>query len=895
MQLNSVKELEIRMLMKRKIPNKLQWLLYYSVTFTITCLFIYMLQIFYNRSFIYTQSGIGDGLLQHYTVLMYYGKWLRSILSNIFIKHRFSIQNWDMSIGLGADVASTFHYYGLGDPLNLLAVFVPAVHTEALYNFLVLFRLYLAGVTFWIYCRNHGYRNAMVLPGAVIYVFSFYTITLSVLHPFFLNPLIYFPLVLLGIDFFMEKGKISVFIISCMMAAYANFYFFYMMSIFMVLYAVIRYITLFAAERSVKHLMRMIAKVVCCYLGAVTAALPVLLPSAAVVLSGERTGSGVEVPVFYEPAYYLKLIIAFVNASADHYAALGYTSVGLLAVIMLFFCTGKKEKLPLKTAFVLGTVFLMIPFCGHVLNGFGYAVNRWVWAYDFVAALIVVDRMPQIVENVGKTAWIVLAGMLVFALPTFGYRTVGDRKKIMVSAALLVCAGMAALLWTVAVTWKRRKASMPMFLGMIIMNLFLNAFSFYSPYGGNDIENHGKAGQAYAERMDGFYRLLDEAEIDRADVRIDTVHMGFGGAQVNGAMLHQSYGTSFYFSMNDSSASSFIRDMELPVSTDISYTDMDARSFVEAQLGCRYCVVRKGDEMYLPYGYDKQVVSGDGYAVYESAFALPLVYSYDSYLDQDNYDSLTAVQKQQATLKTCVLEGHADGIRKEEAQCLEFTDRRIAAVVDACTEGIEVDGNRIIVSKEGASLYISADEAECTERYLAFQNLWYDGDGAGISNITVTDGQRQMQFQVRSPSNVQYSDIHDLMCNLGYRENHSTEYTVTFGSAGTYSYDGMEIVDQPVDDLAELTKQRRRDSIRYTIGEDVVVMDVQLDAPRIVYAAVPYSKRWKVYVNGRRAECARANGFGIGVCVEAGIHRIELRYESCNAAALWNGKWNQRK
>lgn len=388
--------------------RKLRWPFCYSAVFAVACLFVYALQIFYKRSFIYTQLGIGDGRLQHYTVLMYYGRWLRRILSNIFIEHRFSIPNWDMSIGLGADVAATLHYYGLGDPLNLLAVFVPARYTEALFNFLVLFRLYLAGVSFFVYCRHHKYQNAGILPGAVIYVFSFYTISLCIKHPFFLNPLIYFPLLLLGIDLLMEKGKAAVFIAACVLAAYVNFYFFYMMSVLMFLYAVIRYVSLFGSKWSVKHLLCMIAKFVCCYLGAVTTALPVLLPSAAVVLSGERTGRGVKIPLFYEPVYYLKLIIAFVNASADHYAALGYTSVGLIAVVMLFFYTGKKEKRPLKTAFLIGSVFLMIPFCGHVLNGFGYATNRWVWAYGFIAALIVVDRMPQIIENAGKTVWAAL-------------------------------------------------------------------------------------------------------------------------------------------------------------------------------------------------------------------------------------------------------------------------------------------------------------------------------------------------------------------------------------------------------------------------------------------------------------------------------------------------------
>ena len=42
---------------------------------------------------------------------------------------------WDMNIGYGSDILTTLHYYVIGDPLTLLSVFVPAEHTETLYEF----------------------------------------------------------------------------------------------------------------------------------------------------------------------------------------------------------------------------------------------------------------------------------------------------------------------------------------------------------------------------------------------------------------------------------------------------------------------------------------------------------------------------------------------------------------------------------------------------------------------------------------------------------------------------------------------------------------------------------------------------------------------------------------
>ena len=103
---------------------------------------------------------------------------------------------------------------------------------------------------------------------------------------------------------------------------------------------------------------------------------PVFIPSALAVLGSGRAGTSSNISGIYELIYYIKLPIAFMNASADYYAALGYGAVGVLTVLLLFFKMKLKEKLGFKVAFALGTIFLMFPFFGHVLNGFGYVTNR---------------------------------------------------------------------------------------------------------------------------------------------------------------------------------------------------------------------------------------------------------------------------------------------------------------------------------------------------------------------------------------------------------------------------------------------------------------------------------------------------------------------------------------
>ncbi len=133
----------------------------------------------------------------------------------------------------------------IGDPLTLLSVFVPEKDTEILYEILIFLRIYLAGITFSIYCFYRKNPKQATFLGSLVYIFAGWTIYASMKHPYFSNPMIYLPLVLMGIEKIYKKEKPYLFICATAVAGMFNFYFFYMISIFMVLYAAFRYFGIF--------------------------------------------------------------------------------------------------------------------------------------------------------------------------------------------------------------------------------------------------------------------------------------------------------------------------------------------------------------------------------------------------------------------------------------------------------------------------------------------------------------------------------------------------------------------------------------------------------------------------------------------------------------------------
>ena len=87
----------------------------------------FLLIVFYpfftnHLSLIWGRSG-EDGTSQHLASLLYYGDYIRTFFNNL-IHGNFQFPMWNNSIGFGSDIITTLNYYAIGDPLNIVYVFV---------------------------------------------------------------------------------------------------------------------------------------------------------------------------------------------------------------------------------------------------------------------------------------------------------------------------------------------------------------------------------------------------------------------------------------------------------------------------------------------------------------------------------------------------------------------------------------------------------------------------------------------------------------------------------------------------------------------------------------------------------------------------------------------------
>ena len=106
---------------------------------------------------------------------------------------------------------------------------------------MLVFRLYLAGVAFIAFGHYLKKDGNGILAGSIVYIFSGTFFSFAIRHPFFLNPMIYLPLLLMGVEKIYRKEKPYLFILMVTVAAISNFYFFYMLTVAAVVYALIRF------------------------------------------------------------------------------------------------------------------------------------------------------------------------------------------------------------------------------------------------------------------------------------------------------------------------------------------------------------------------------------------------------------------------------------------------------------------------------------------------------------------------------------------------------------------------------------------------------------------------------------------------------------------------------
>lgn len=874
----------------------------FTLAFAAVALAVFSWHIRMGKSLIHAE----DGWEQHYKALVYYGRYLRRIASNLFTQHRLVIPEWDFSISEGNDILQTLHYYALGDPIALLSALVPTRFMPQFYAFACVLRMYLAGLSFSVLAFGMGKRNRYaVLAGMLAYSFCFWAIRGAARHPFFVNPMIYFPLIILGVERVIAGRRPGLFVFSVALAGMASFYFFYMIVLLTVVYVLVR--LAFVCGRNVKKALGALARIAALAVVAACFAAIVLLPMLVVFLQDSRVAMDQPFRLFYGLGYYFRLPAILVSNGLSRWLVMGFSAPVVISLFALFI---KKGNRFLKTLAGICFAFILFPAFGSLFNGMAYAVNRWCWAFALLCCFILTWTWED-VAALSRREWLkTLACCAAFFLLCLALEEA--RTPNVFSTVPLFAATLALMRWRPD---KPRGAALRQLAVVAIVpaSAVLLSYWAFSP-----------AADGYAAQfVDAAWVQDGFAATDAAAVRAaaDEAFPRYSGRalQRNTNMIEGVSSTQYYWSVTNPSLTRFRRDLEVYSEMLQVVDNYDDRTALTALSGVQYYLAPADDAKGLPYGF-KRVKDAPAAAfwLYKNRCALPLGYGYGAVISPDQWDAMNAVQRQQAQLEAAYVEGGADGLP------------RLAALPEDGGVPYEMAlGDNVIQTETGfvttannATIKLTFKGAENAETYVRLGGFdftgattydLYLGDGAfdpldefsradwdalplarraeivraklydtpvdtAKVKLKASNGLRK-EFHYTGLGDIASSGRNDFIVNLGYSKKAAKSVTLTLHSRGVYTLSDLQIYCVPMAGYAEKVRALGATPLEnLALGDDTLSGTVTADTDKWLCVAVPYSIGWRATVDGAATPIQLTNDRYLGIAVPAGKHEIVFTY-----------------
>ncbi|MCR5485910.1 MAG: YfhO family protein [Lachnospiraceae bacterium] len=333
-----------------------------------------------------------DGADQYLPGLLYVGQYLRELLEGI-LSGRPVLPMYDLSIAFGEDIIGSMNYYGLGEPLNLLAVFANKGNGTVWYTLLFFVRLYLGGISFLCYANYMRLDRRLSVFGALMFVFSGFPVYGGGMYAAWVTVLIYFPLLLLGAEmvFHRDSRAMPVMSLSVAYGALCGFYYLYMCGISLAVYCLVR--LYFIHGLKWKEILDGCLKCLWPFLLGLGLSAPILLPSLLIVGNSDRTGFPIYYVVFnyhnYIPRVNEELMASLLHPRDSQMSYLGgLTLLEILGFFGVFFLKKGRRKNQLLLLFAVVLISLHFPIITCLFNAFADTYNRWVFLIHFSLGVI---------------------------------------------------------------------------------------------------------------------------------------------------------------------------------------------------------------------------------------------------------------------------------------------------------------------------------------------------------------------------------------------------------------------------------------------------------------------------------------------------------------------------
>lgn len=333
---------------------------------------------------------------------------------------------WNWLTDLGTNFIGSYTYYTLGSPFFWLTLPFPNWMVPYLMGPLLILKFACAALTAYLFIRRFTKTPAAAQLGGLLYAFSGFSVY-NVFFNQFHESIIVFPLLMLSLELLLTENRRGVFAFCVFLAAATNYFFFFGMVVFVLIYFIIR-----VTSKAVKLTFgRFMAIAFESLLGFLLSAF-IMLPTVLAVSGVPRVGnilSGWNAVMYGKEQIYLNIIecfffppdlparpVFFPSANVKWSSLGGWLPLfGMTGVFA--YCTAKKGSW-LKRLICTSFVFSMFPILNSAFSAFNTSYYaRWFYMpilfMCLATSMALEDREIQWTSSIGWSAFITLAFFVV--------------------------------------------------------------------------------------------------------------------------------------------------------------------------------------------------------------------------------------------------------------------------------------------------------------------------------------------------------------------------------------------------------------------------------------------------------------------------------------------------
>ncbi len=845
-----------------------------------TCIFLLVFYAAFSAFLLGGKSFVCsfDGRETYFQSYIYNGIWVRQIISN-FLHGNFSIPVYDFSSGWGSGVGSG------ADPLDYLVTpFFDMAHAEALYLFLIILKLYLAGLSFLYLCRYFKKDRITSLTGCIIYLFSGYMVYAGLAFPSYITPMIQFPLLIVGAEKVMRKEKSIGFVFTVMYAALLGYYHLYIHTIMIGIYCIVRLFAIYPKGKRLKALPGRLGSGIGKWLLGIGLSAFSMFPAVLNFGSSARSefnnisisdSFAVHWNVFWQRLMSLISPVRYYDWDwgLDFPA---YAAIFFLCAVVIF-SAGKKQKFTQKWLLFIGLFMLFCPWCGLVMNGFQYPCNRWSYGLAMLAGFLVTDTIPDLFRMNRTQKIICLVTAAAYGCISLFSAAIRTKVFASVGTSFLVATMLFILCSSGSETMQKYKQ--PLCLILVCLNVTANALYLTSP------ESMGWS-KWFSPLKTETRRIINCVESEPCfssfgyeigDGRIDSTDLFYLNSivynqpalsiytpLVNGNIVEfrdatESCGNIQYFKINSSDQRTILNTL---LSVDQQY---EMQSFTQ----------------FVPYGYKYCGETTLGYKVYQNKYSLGWGYTYDHSLPYDAVSGLNGIGVQELMMRSVLLD------RDKQITPGTTETEHVKIPYSVQCKGCTWENGILKTSIGTSTIELNADLTKGREYYIRIKGFNIDGMGKDAFTIStnssfdicVKSGNVVKSARAMAPSYPWYYGRENYLFCLGCLDEDRNTVQFQIPASGTFKLDDIELFALPLDNYAEEAEKLRQDQLKNVVlGTNELTGTIDVTGNKILCITVPYENGWTAYVDEKETEILRANYAFMGLNLSEGHHEIVLKY-----------------